>query len=318
MTARDQHGVVAAVGGAAADADAPSPPPGVVAPGEMIVVSHLEWVWRDMVAGVAGRWPVRRSRGDDVPEVRSPATAWWVATAHAARLSRHGVALELECVPPGWVAGLDRQLTGRRVVAATVDDVLASPRDVPASGFVKPAVAKLDALPGAWCDDVAAAVADAAARGVRGGTVLEVCGDWLDVAAEYRSFVVDGDAARPSPYRLGEATWEPGFDERADARVGDAHRFAAEAAAQLHRDGRVPRAWVLDVARLADGGFVVVEANAPWASGTYGCELGRVADAAAVASTPPADPRWRWRPDPSEDAAAAALPPLRRGGESRR
>lgn len=293
-------------------------------PEEMIVSTHLEWVWRDVSAGVAQRWPVRRDHGAAVPAVTRPRTAWWVATAHAARLLEAGVRLELECTPAGWVAALPHELTKRRVHVTTVGEALRHDGDVPARGFVKPSRAKLAELPAGWYDDVPGALTAAAAEGVAHDTVLEVTADRLRLEVEWRSFVLDGDAGRPSPYLIRGKSWEPDFDARQDVDTGSAHAFAREVAAELHRQGSTPNAWVLDVAEDHNGEMLVVESNAAWASGAYGCGLRRVADAAAAASTPPADRRFLWTPDATEAAHARRnpLPPSRdarsRGSETPR
>jgi len=57
----------------------------------------------------------------------------------------------------------------------------------------------------------------------------------------------------------------------------------------------VPPACVLDIARLADGRFAVLETNTAWAAGLYGCDPDGVLQA-VLAAQRPADPAWLFQP----------------------
>ena len=80
----------------------------------------------------------------------------------------------------------------------------------------------------------------------------------------------------------------------------DALAFVADVLSALGPDG-VPPAAAVDVARLAGGRLVLLEANQAWAAGLYGCDPDRVLAAIVAANDPgvaAAGGRWRWRPDP--------------------
>ena len=282
-------------------------------PKQMIVSTVFRWVFDDVSAGVGGRWPVRRDHGLYLPQLEAfetwCETAWWVPTGHAARLVHAGIPLELAITPPGWLASLDRDLTGREVFAcpAAAAASLAGTQ-LPSRAFVKPSNAKLDQLEGGWSDDVATTLRHAIERGMAPTTIVEVCPDRLSLTAEWRTFVIDGQVGTISPYRIGPDTWEPSFDSRTDIPTAAALEFAALSAKALYEQGRTPQAYVLDVGLTTAGSWLVIEANAAWSSGTYGCDLRWAADAAVRASLGPVDRRWRWQPDATEAVDAEADP----------
>jgi hypothetical protein len=100
---------------------------------------------------------------------------------------------------------------------------------------------------------------------------------------EFRCFVLDRKVVTFSIYlRDGELQKESGFvsDESEDQEL---HTFTR----RLLEDVRIdfPRAFVLDVGVIRDRGWAVVELNAAWGSGLYGCEEERVLDVIRVAAS---------------------------------
>lgn len=277
-------------------------------PPRLLVAHQQQWVVDDMVAGTAGRWPVHQLATTAVPDPSAQAgAAWWATTGHAARLRRVGAAPELTCVPAGWLAGLDQDVTGRTISVYSLSQLPAA--GLPA-GFVKPATAKIDQLPAGWRDNPAAAATAALAGGTHPDTVIEYTPDWLQLAHEWRVFTLDGFVCRPSAYRVGLDTWAPAFDARTDLPVDDAWQAAAECADHLYRTGTGPPAAVLDLGCTRDGRWFLLEANAPWSANPYGCPLTEEVDVVVAASTGHGAGRWRWSPDPHETAVAAELAPL--------
>lgn len=285
-------------------------------PDEMIVCSRVRWPFEDMVAGAAGRFPVRHDFGFDVPALAPAATvAWWTPAEHAARLLRAGVEMHLSAPGPTWLAEAPEHITGRPVWAGTVADLARAPR----SGWAKPAEAKIDDLPAAWYDDTADFAAAVRQAGLPGDAWVQVSPARLDLAEEHRCYVRAGVVRTASPYLLADgSTWEPGFDERTDLHHAEARAFARHVVGDLG-EGQ-PGAYVLDVGLVASGAWVVVEANPAWCSGTYGADLVEAVDtvvassATRLAGTGGASPhgRWAWRPDPCLVAAAERKPSLRR------
>jgi hypothetical protein len=91
---------------------------------------------------------------------------------------------------------------------------------------------------------------------------------------EFRCFLMDREPQTLSVYlRGGELQRESGF-AASDTELGEAESFIRGVLA----DERVelPRATVLDVGIIAGRGWAVVEQNAAWGSGLYGCNPERV------------------------------------------
>ncbi|WP_030271677.1 ATP-grasp domain-containing protein [Streptomyces sp. NRRL B-24484] len=168
--------------------------------------------------------------------------------------------------PADWLATLPAELLGRRVECTT----LAEARRLRRPAFLKPPVDKLfparvypdgSGLPGpdALDDDTLVQISDVVA-----------------FAEEYRLFVLDGAVRTASRYAVdGSLAVSP--------EVGpEVLAFAADALAA----GGLPSAVVVDVGRLADGTWAVVEANPAWASGGYACDPDHVLDVVLRAAGP--------------------------------
>ncbi|MFD9126162.1 ATP-grasp domain-containing protein [Kitasatospora sp. NPDC059571] len=171
--------------------------------------------------------------------------------------------------PADWLASLPAELLGRQVECST----LAEARRLRRPAFLKPPVDKLfparvypdgSGLPGpdALDDDTLVQVSDVVA-----------------FASEYRLFVLDGAVLTASRYAVGGGL-------AVSPEVGaDAFAFAADVLAA----GGLPSAVVVDVGRLTDGRWAVVEANPAWASGGYACDPDRVLDVVLRAAGPADD-----------------------------
>ncbi len=94
--------------------------------------------------------------------------------------------------------------------------------------------------------------------------------DPVTFEVEFRCFIANGEVQTLSPYlRNGQLARESEFD------CSPAERDeAAEFANQVLSDDRVtvPKAIVMDVGRITGIGWSVVELNAAWGSGIYGCD----------------------------------------------
>ncbi|MFC5664517.1 ATP-grasp domain-containing protein [Kitasatospora misakiensis] len=165
-----------------------------------------------------------------------------------------------------WLAGLPGELLARQVECTT----LAEARRLRRPAFLKPAADKLFAariypdgsgLPGpdALDDDSPVLISDVVA-----------------FAREYRLFVLDGAVRAASRYAVdGRLAVSPEVPP-------DVLAFAADVLAT----GGLPSAVVVDVGRLVDGTWAVVEANPAWASGGYACDLEAVLDVVLRAAGP--------------------------------
>ena len=88
---------------------------------------------------------------------------------------------------------------------------------------------------------------------------------------EYRFFVRERRVVTCSSYwrgdrstRLDDGSWEVFPGELAEAQTCIAALLADPAV-------RVPPAIAIDVGKIRDQGWAVIEANAAWAAGIYGC-----------------------------------------------
>lgn len=272
----------------------------------LIAATQRRWIADDLRAGAPDGVEVRHDQGLDAPDVPGRC-AWWTPAAHAARLQRGGIAMNLSAPGPGWLAALDVELLGRRVWAGPLSEIA----DAPRAGFAKPAEAKVDGLPAAWWDDTTHFAAAAGAAGMDDASWVQVADRRLALVEEHRCFVLDGAAGPTSPYLDADGnTYEIGWEHDGRFDHTGAHRFAGEAAAELA--DTAPRAYTLDVARCADGTWVVLEANPAWCSGFYGCAPTSVTAAVVASSDSDADHgAWVWRPDSYLVAHAASTALLR-------
>lgn len=166
-----------------------------------------------------------------------------------------------------WLTRAPRPLLRRPVRLTT----LAEARTLRERVFVKPPSAKLDLLPAAVHEGGAALPA-----GLDGATPVLVSGV-VEFAAEYRLFVLDGEAVAGSRYAVHGRLDPAPLD--AEARAFGRTVLEATAAG-------LPSAVCLDVGRLTDGGWAVVEANMAWFAHCYAAEPDRVLDVVLRAAGP--------------------------------
>ena len=239
------------------------------------------------------------SFGVEVPRAdEHESLVFWAADAYAARLHVAGLAPPLAAPPWNWLSGVDPDLLGRTVVSTTMD------RLPPGRAFVKPAVLKLLGCPaGTWDTGEfrRAAERDGADTRMR----VQWSPDLLRLDHEHRFVVRDGQVLTGSPYRVGGRAWHPGL---VSSRSDDAARFARYAVRVL--GGDCPPVCSLDVALDVERErWLVVEANALWASGPYRCDPVRFVDAVEAANAAGSG-RWAWQPEETQVARARRAQPV--------
>jgi hypothetical protein len=208
---------------------------------------------------------VLRAHNWQVPDI-SPEEA----VVYGEPLFAHHVAqtlgLELQEPPVDWLPRLPLRWRGREVRLVT----LAEARKIPTRTFIKPAEAK--------CFE---------ARVYSSGTELPPVGplpEDLPVliqgvvtwAREFRCFVLDRKMVTLSPY------WKDGQPARSEdgiwtgtaAELDEARLFCEK----VLRDETVnfPKAVAVDVGVIEGFGWAVIECNAAFGSGIYGCDPGAV------------------------------------------
>ncbi|MFI7342928.1 ATP-grasp domain-containing protein [Streptomyces sp. NPDC050085] len=170
---------------------------------------------------------------------------------------------------PGWLATLPYELTLRDVELTTIRAARALRRPA----FVKPPNDK--SFPARVYPDGSRLPGPDAVD----DTTPVLVSDIVAFDVEYRLFLLDGAVHTASRYaRRGALDVAPLHDDPWHAEVLD---LAARLAPT-----ELPSAIVVDVGRLTDGSWAVVEANAAWASGHYACEPGRVLDVVLRAALP--------------------------------
>ena len=98
----------------------------------------------------------------------------------------------------------------------------------------------------------------------------------VDWEKEFRCFVLDRQPRALSVYlRSGELQRQHGF-AASTVELAEAEAFLCTVLADRRVD--LPRAAVLDVGVIAGRGWAVIEQNAAWGSGIYGCDPASVLD----------------------------------------
>lgn len=191
-------------------------------------------------------------------------------------LFAHAVAkkLSLKLLEPDedWLVRLPLKYRKRDVRLSTLGDA----RRLTEPAFVKPPNEKLfpaqvyasgDQLPADYDDSMPVLIAEP-----------------VHFEVEYRCFVLDRQVKTMSPYlqhgRLAK------LDDFAapNEEIEEASIFARQLLAD--DDVPLPRAVALDIGVIADRGWAVVELNAAWGSGIYGCDPSEVLAVIKHATTP--------------------------------
>jgi len=215
-------------------------------------------IWR---AAIQRGWSVERVKGIRVPQIDGDQIVVYMESLFAPTVARQ-LGLELVATPESWLPDLPEEYRRREVRLTTLGEV---PKEQ-CPLFVKPPNEK--SFSARVYDDIEQLLKD-----YQPETAVLIASpvEWI---AEFRCFCLDSRVRTLSPYlRNGQLSKLDGFAATYD-ELEDAREFAE----RVLRDKRVevPRAIVLDVGTIADQGWAVVEANAAWGSGIYGCEPNKV------------------------------------------
>lgn len=217
-------------------------------------------------AAVQAGWDIERLQSWRAPESLAGRDLVLYAEPLFVAVVADALGLAMLEPPLGWPAQLCEDLRRREIRGAT----LAEARTVIEPKFIKPADDKC------FTARVYSSGADLPAAGVLPESLHVLIAEPVSWEVEFRCFVLDRAVVTISVYlREGELAesaeggWPAAPDEEQEARA-----FAARVLA----DPRValPPAVVLDVGRIRGRGWAVVEANAAWGSGLYGCDAERV------------------------------------------
>lgn len=168
---------------------------------------------------------------------------------------------------PDWLPQLPSDYLRREVRAGT----LAEGRRVEAPSFIKPALDKC--FPAGVYASGAALPATIEMLPETTPILLAEPVQW---EVEFRCFVLERALAAMSPYlRAGalveaeDGSWPASPEETAQAEA-----YIRAVLADLNVP--LPPAVVVDIGRIAGRGWAIIEANAAWGSGLYGCDPERV------------------------------------------
>jgi hypothetical protein len=231
--------------------------------------SDSQALWR--AAGQLG-WGVERLSSWRVPdELRSvPEPVLYLEALFGPTLAEQ-FGLRLLEPPVDWLPQLPEEYRKRRVALTT----FGAARLLTEPAFIKPpndksflaSVCTGPELPHGYDEDSPVLVAEVVT--------------W---EKEFRCFVLDRQPRTLSVYlRGGELQREQGF-AASEAELAEAESFVRTVLGDARVD--LPRAAVLDVGVIAGRGWAVVEQNAAWGSGLYGCDPGQVLEVLRHAAVP--------------------------------
>ncbi|RCS54013.1 DUF4343 domain-containing protein [Bremerella cremea] len=226
-------------------------------------------LWR---AAISRDWTVARAKGIRLPEIDDDEIVLYIESLYAPAIAQ-AVGRHLLNVPEDWLTQLPEEHRKRNVSLTTLGDARTVKRPV----FVKPPNDKSFAaeiydsgrsLPKEFDDDMAVLVADPVT--------------WKD---EFRCFCLEERVRTLSPYlRSGQhaklSQYKATEAERTEVTV------LVENVLKITSE-RTPRSVVIDVGQIQGKGWAVVEANAAWGSGIYGCDPNIVLDVLRCATIQP-------------------------------
>jgi hypothetical protein len=232
----------------------------------------------------------------DPAPFEDPRVALRLPVGLATRARKRQLPVRLAAAPARWFAGLPAAVTGRRLAVLTVGQLQKGEVPLAQIRLVKLASAKYRNFAATPTVDARQAAEAVRAAGLPPSSELLVADDYLDCHSEYRTFTAHRQVLASSPYVVDGESWSPQLTWHKASFHEEAAQFVTDVLQQLHDDD-VPPSCVLDVARLPDGRFVLLEVNTSWGAGLYGCEPSGVLQSILTANLPTSS-RWLWRPDP--------------------
>jgi hypothetical protein len=219
-------------------------------------------LWR---AAGAARWETIRLGSWAPPEGLSPEETVVYGGFFIALADSLGISLLEPRVD--WLASLPLELTKRRVRFMPLEEAL----NLRERAFYKPSDDKCFL---AKIYDDGTQLPQAGDRGALPADVPVLVSDIVTWDLEFRCFILEGKVATLSPYlRNGQRVDTPEGDFPAsDEEFADAEAFASQVAATPGIN--LPPGVVVDVGVMRGDqgdGWAVIEANAAWGSGIYGC-----------------------------------------------
>lgn len=215
-------------------------------------------------------WETLRLDGNRIPDWFDPPDrdiAFFYTAPHVFDIGKQLHRTMLGC-NPDWCVNLPSELLRRELHQTT----LANAQNSIEHHFVKHAVSK--AFPAAVYNQRSLAEATAS---IHPDSLVHV-GEPVRWTHEYRCFVANRKVLAVSPYVYDGITVKD-YDSFPTVPVSELAAACAFAESVLsHPDVNCPEGFVLDVGKIADRGWAVVECNECWASGIYACDPVAVLD----------------------------------------
>jgi len=242
-------------------------------PDLLIVATYKSWIADEFAE--TGYVDVKHSLGLEVPIFpEDKPVAWWMPTEVAARFARAGAELNLATIDAHWLTTLPEDLLGRDIWVGTARQAL--DLGMKELAYCKPAEVKISAAPAQWIE-VDYFVNSLLQLGVPEEIKIQVTKTFLDIRYEYRCFVNQKQVTTIATYLTPTGVFgQDGFTRNLSGEVLAAD-YAQRAVAAIGENQ--PCAYTLDIAELATGELVVMEANPVWASNPYDCDKTEVVKA---------------------------------------
>jgi len=214
-------------------------------------------LWR---ACIALNWEVVRVQSWRVPVIKAKDLAVYGEPLFAHHVAQT-LGLKLQEPPLDWLPTLSWKWRGRNVCLKTLGEACG----VSTRAFIKPADEK--------CFDakVYLSGAELPTPGPLPEDLAVLVQEIVEWEVEFRCFVLDRKVVTLSPYwrngqlaKTEDGTW-PAAPEEFEAAKEFCERVLADSSV------KVPKAVVIDVGIIANRGWAVIESNAAFSSGMYGC-----------------------------------------------
>jgi len=274
---------------------------------QLHLICHPSWMRDELAANT--KYEVEHSFGLDVPEFQKK-DIWWLPQAQAVQLLNSIQAHQITPVPAftapsgGLLAQLDKLFVGRATGLLAAHEAVSVLVEWPTQ-FWKLATAKSDKFE-AKVRTHEELIFDIEAAELPAESLLEYS-EVLDgakrIIKEYRLYVSDEEIQTGSLYL--DFSDESNPVTIYDGAVSDTEELAAaiqfgEAVVTAPHSPDMPPAYVMDVALLDNGGWIVLEFNPVWCSAWYDADVDAVVATIARGFMVSASEKkkWAYQPDP--------------------
>lgn len=257
------------------------------------LICHPQWMIDELT--MVKSFKVHPSFGFDVPDYDA-STGWWMPQQVASDVTRHTIekhSTPLHLIAPGvnWLPNVPTEFSGRTVANHRLGAVREDPKTFD-TGWWKAAEAKIDSLPNSY-RTIEQLIEDT--DSLPGDVILQFTETTLNIVSEYRFWVLNETIRTGSLYLKTDDVSTITYYDGAEAEEEE-YTAAMVFAENVLKSVNHPKAFVLDVAKTAEGDHVILEANPAWCSAWYGADIEKVAEVAYTASTT-TDNTWPWKPD---------------------